>query len=150
MKNITLSLICSFFSICSFGQFVINELDSDTPGTDVKEFVEIKSSTPNFSMTRYVLVFFNGGDNKSYLRYDLAGLTTNVNGIFTIGNSAVSPSPNLLMTKDVIQNGPDAVAIYAGTSANFPTGTTATTTNLIHAMAYGNNDPNATALMNLL
>ena len=150
MKKYYISIICSLISICSFGQLFVNEVDSDTPGVDVKEFVEIKSSTPNFSMTGYVLVFFNGGDNKSYLRYDLAGLTTNINGIFTVGNSGVSPAPNLTMTNNSIQNGPDAVAIYAGNANNFPTGTMATSTNLIHAVAYGNNDANATALMNLL
>lgn len=150
MKKIIFALLFLPLSTFSFGQLFVNEVDSDTPGTDIKEFVEIKSTTPNFSLTGYVLVFFNGGDNKSYLRYDLDGLTTNINGIFTVGNSAVSPAPNLLMNNNSIQNGPDAVAIYLGNAASFPSGTTATSTNLIHAMAYGNNDPNATALMNLL
>jgi|GEM_PF-6691960 len=33
-----------------FSQVVINEVDSDTPSSDVKEFVELKSSTANFSL----------------------------------------------------------------------------------------------------
>lgn len=36
---------------------VINELDCDTPGVDDKEFVELKSVTPNFSLDGFILVF---------------------------------------------------------------------------------------------
>jgi hypothetical protein len=45
---------------CSIGnaQIVINELDTDTPSTNDKQFVELKSATPNFSLNGYVLVFF--------------------------------------------------------------------------------------------
>lgn len=54
------SVLFLLFSICfSYGQVVINELDSDTPSIDDKEFVELKSATPNFSLDGYVLVFFN-------------------------------------------------------------------------------------------
>lgn len=142
----------SFFiiSFISFGQIVINEIDADTQGTDVREFIEIKSTTSNFSLNGYVLVFFNGGDSKSYLAFDLDGITTNINGIATLGNAAVSPVCDRTIANNIIQNGPDAVGLYIGSASNFPTGTTATTTNLIHAMAYGSNDPNSTALMALL
>ena len=37
---------------------VINEVDSDTDGTDAAEFVELKTN-PNTSLNGYVLVFFN-------------------------------------------------------------------------------------------
>ena len=47
------------FSV-SNAQIVINELDTDTPSTNDKQFVELKSATPNFSLNGYVLVFFNG------------------------------------------------------------------------------------------
>ena len=44
----------------SSAQLVINELDCDTPSTDDKEFIELKSATPNFTLDGYVLVLYNG------------------------------------------------------------------------------------------
>ena len=32
----------------TFSQVVINEIDPDTPSTDQKEFIELKSTTANF------------------------------------------------------------------------------------------------------
>jgi len=152
-----LSILFLFISVSfSYGQIVINELDSDTPGIDDKEFVELKSAVPNFSLDGYVLVFFNGNaesastGNKSYLTISLNGLTTDANGLVLIGCNAVSPVPQKIMGDNLIQNGADAVAIYQGTAANFPDGTLATTTNLIDALAYDTNDADATALMGLL
>jgi len=152
-----LSILFLFISVSfSYGQIVINELDSDTPGIDDKEFVELKSAVPNFSLDGYVLVFFNGNaesastGNKSYLTISLNGLTTDANGLVLIGCNAVSPVPQKIMDDNLIQNGADAVAIYQGTAANFPDGTLATTTNLIDALAYDTNDADATALMGLL
>ena len=86
--------MCSIFS--TYSQVVINEIDADNPGSDNKEFVELKSSLPNFSLNGYVLVFFNGqtgAGTLSYYSLDLDGYTTDVNGIFHFGNSQVSPSP---------------------------------------------------------
>lgn len=152
-----LSILFLFISVSfSYGQVVINELDSDTPGIDDKEFVELKSTVPNFSLDGYVLVFFNGNaesastGNKSYLTISLNGLTTDANGLVLIGCNAVSPVPQKIMGDNLIQNGADAVAIYQGIAANFPDGTLATTTNLIDALAYDTNDADATALMGLL
>jgi len=45
------------FSVLLHSQIVINELDADTPSTDNLEFIELKSTTPNFSLNGYVLVF---------------------------------------------------------------------------------------------
>ena len=36
-------LFVFLFTSVSFGQVVINELDSDTPSTDDREFIELKS-----------------------------------------------------------------------------------------------------------
>lgn len=151
------SVLFLLFSICfSYGQVVINELDSDTPSIDDKEFVELKSATPNFSLDGYVLVFFNGNaesastGNKSYLTISLNGLTTDANGLVVIGSNAVSPVPQKIIADNLIQNGADAVAVYLGSVADFPDGTLATTTNLIDALAYDTSDPDATQLMALL
>jgi hypothetical protein len=142
-------LISSF----SYSQIVINELDSDTPSVDDKEFIELKSITPNFPLDGYVLVLFNGTGtlaNLSYYVINLNGITTDINGIATIGNKFVSPVPDKLLPDNIFQNGPDGVALYLGSSSDFPNNTLATSVNLIDAIVYGTNDPDATSLMNLL
>jgi hypothetical protein len=101
-------------------------------------------------MNGYVLVFFNGSDAKSYLRYDLDAYTSDNNGILTIGNNAVSPLPDYNLPDNTLQNGPDGVAIYLGNGSNFPTGTLASTTNLMSALVYDTNDVDATILMTAL
>ncbi len=134
-------------------QVLINEFDSDTPSTDDKEFIELKSATPNFSLNGYVLVFFNGSGSavdKSYYNISLNGLTTDVNGIVLIGNNLVSPVPEKIFTNSIIQNGPDGVGLYLGSTADFPVGTVATTTNLIDALVHSNNATPATSLQTLL
>ena len=134
-------------------QVVINELDSDTPSTDDKEFIELKSTTPNFSLNGYVLVLFNGTGSQANLSYyviDLDGLTTDVNGIVVIGNQLVSPVPTRLLPDNIFQNGPDGVAIYLGNSTDFPNLTPATATNLVNALVYDTSDADATSLMTAL
>jgi len=135
------------------GQVVINELDTDTPGTDDKEFVELKSATPGFSLNGYFLVFFNGtgsAANKSYYTIDLSGITTDDNGIAVIGNALVSPVPQLIFSNSIIQNGPDGIGLYHLNSGTFPIGATATATNLIDALVYDTSDADVPALMSLL
>ncbi len=130
-------------SFCS-SQIVINELDADTPGSDILEFIELKSATPNFSLNGYVLVFFNGGStspysgSSSYFALDLDGYSTDVNGIIHFGNSTVSPTPAMTFPITTIQNGPDAVALYLGNATDFPLNTFATAVNLIDSLAYSN------------
>jgi hypothetical protein len=137
----------------SYAQVVINELDCDSPSIDDKEFVELKSDTPNASLNGYVLVFFNGsasGADSSYFTIDLDGYTTDDNGLLLIGSDAVAPFPQLLIAANVIQNGADAVAIYLGDETDFPEGTLATQTNLIDALVYDTADADDTELMALL
>ena len=51
-----LLFLLALLSFSAQAQVVINELDSDTPSTDDKEFIELKSAVPNFSLNGYVLV----------------------------------------------------------------------------------------------
>ncbi|WP_394906407.1 endonuclease [uncultured Mesonia sp.] len=153
MRNLIFGISLLLFSPWVNAQLTINELDCDTPSIDDQEFVELKSNTPNFDLTGFVLVFFNGstsGGNTSYLTLDLSGYTTDVNGILLIGSSTVSPVPQYIIAPNLIQNGADAVAIYQAAPTDFPDGTLATTTNLIDALVYGTSDPTATSLLNLL
>ncbi len=136
-----LLLVCSLFATYVFNaQVVINELDSDTPSTDVLEFIELKTTTPNVSLTGYVLALYNGGsDGNSNLLYyaiDLSDIVTDVNGLAVIGNQLVSPTPNLIIPNNTIQNGADVVAIYRGSIDDFVIGSAATTTNLVDVLAY--------------
>jgi len=145
-----LSLLFFFTFSFSNAQVVINELDSDTPSTDDKEFIELKSATPNFSLNGYVLVLFNGTGSQANLSYyviDLDGITTDVNGITVIGNNLVSPVPDKLLPDNIFQNGPDGVAIYLGNASDFPNLSPATTINLIDALVYDTGDADATVLM---
>ena len=60
MKKLLFSITLFFLCHVGLSQIVINELDCDTPSTDDKEFVELKSDAPNFALDGYVVVFFNG------------------------------------------------------------------------------------------
>ena len=146
-----------FTSYFSFSQVVINEIDPDTPSTDQKEFIELKSATPNFSLNGYVLVFFNATSTSpflgtlSYNAIDLDGYFTDVNGNFLIGNVLLSPTPALSMLDATLQNGPDAIALYQANGSDFPLNTPATATGLVHAIAYSNNaTTQPSALMTIL
>ncbi|HQW68267.1 MAG TPA: endonuclease [Flavobacterium sp.] len=152
IKN-TFFLVAMFTTFFCQSQVVINELDSDTPSVDDKEFIELKSTTPNFPLDGYVLVLYNGTGsqiNLSYYVIDLDGFTTDVNGLFLIGNSFVSPVPEKLLPESIFQNGPDGIGLYQGSSSDFPNNSLATNVNLIDAIVYGTNDPDSTELMALL
>src|SRR5690606_26892503 len=139
MKKITLIAGILFYTI-SFSQIRINEVDVDQDGTDVTEFVEILSDSPNFSLENYIVVFYNGSDDESYKTVDLTGYATDSDGFFIIGSSATPGVDISIGTSNTIQNGPDAVAVYEDIAANFPNGTPVTNANLIAAMVYGTND----------
>lgn len=151
-----LLLFGSFFLPNVFNaQVLINELDSDTPSTDVLEFVELKSQNPNFSLAGYILAFYNGGsDGNSNLLYyvvDLSDIVTDINGLAVIGNQQVSPTPNFVIPNNTIQNGADVVAIYRGSIDDFTIGSPASTLNLIDVLAYTTSGgANPTAIMQAL
>ena len=135
---ITLFFLTSYFSNA---QVVINEFDADNPGSNDYQIVELKTPLANTPLDGYVLVFFNGttgAGTASYLSFDLDGKVTDINGNFLAGSVSVSPSPSLLINNAALQIGPDVVALYSGNASDFPTGTVATATNLIDAVAYSN------------
>ncbi|WP_144669090.1 DUF5689 domain-containing protein [Dokdonia sp. Hel_I_53] len=147
MKQITL-LIFSFLTTClSYGQVVINEVDSDQTGTDSMEFVELFSETPNQSLDGLVLVLFNGSSDTSYNSVDLNGFTTDENGYFLIGGNDVATADITLGATNILQNGADAIAIYTGNVADYPTGTAVSTTNLLDALVYGTSDGDDAGLL---
>src|SRR5262245_32426094 len=98
MKSLTFAAavggLCALLTSATHGQVRIMEVDSETPGTDTLEFIELyDGGVGNTSLTGLVVVLFNGSaaNNASYLAVDLDGKTTNGQGYFLVGNSAVIP-----------------------------------------------------------
>jgi endonuclease G len=145
------------------GKVVINEIDADTPGSDTAEFVELyDGGVGNTPLDGLVVVFYNGTDETvdppastgklSYAAFDLDGYTTGPNGYFVLGNPGV-PGAGLPFNPGdfgLLQNGPDAVALYIGNASDFLNGTNATTTNLQDAIVYETDDANPSGLVLLL
>ncbi|MCA8997222.1 MAG: S8 family serine peptidase, partial [Planctomycetaceae bacterium] len=127
---------------------LINEVDSDTAGTDVLEFVELFGA-PNASLDGLTLVFYDGATDQSYRAIDLDGHTLDGTGYFVIGNSGVA-NVDLVFSNDQLQNGADAVALYTANAVDFPNGTAVTTVNLIDAVVYDTDDADDTGLLTLL
>ena len=126
----------------AYGQtFTINEVDADTEGSDVLEFIEIyDGGVGNSDLSGLVIVLVNGRDTRSFPNsYDLDGFTTNANGYFVIGTVPEADAAFVGSTNQ-LENGPDAVALYLGDGTDFPNDTVPTTTNLIDALVYDTDD----------
>ncbi len=146
MKKITL-LAALFFGAVSFSQVVINEVDSDQTSTDVTEFIELKSISPNQSLDGLIVVLYNGATDLSYDTIDLSGRTTDANGYFIIGSDAVPNVDIALGAENTIQNGADAVALYQAAASAFPNGTAVTSDFLVDAIVYGTSDDDDVELL---
>lgn len=146
MKKLYFLFFSLLISTTTFAQ-VINEIDSDTPGTDIEEFIEIKW-TPNTSLDGLIVVLYNGSNDLSYATFDLTGFSTDANGFFILGNTGIISAGDLDMgASNILQNGADALAIYQDTAANFPNGTPVTSTNLVDALVYGTGDADDVELL---
>jgi hypothetical protein len=128
---------------------VINELDSDTPGVDEAEFVELfDGGGGNTPLDGLAVVFYNGSSDLSYASFDLDGFSTDADGYFVLGNAAVTP--DIIFASNGLQNGADAVAVYAADAAAFPNNTAVTTTDLVDAVVYDTADADDAGLLPLL
>ena len=129
---------------------VINEVDADTNGVDTAEFIELfDGGEGNTLLDGLIIVLFNGSDDLSYATYDLDGLRTDGQGYFLLGNTAVAGT-DLVLANSTLQNGPDAVALYAEQVEEFSNGSAITTSNLLDAVVYGTNDEPDNGLLVLL
>lgn len=129
---------------------VINEIDSDTPGTDAAEFIELyDGGVGNTDLSGLVVVLFNGSNDLSYAAFDLDGKTTNAGGYFVLGNAGVTGA-GLTFSNNFLQNGADAVALYRADASDFPNNTAVTTTNLLDVIVYDTNDADDTGLIDVL
>ena len=128
---------------------VINELDSDTPGNDTAEFVELyDGGVGQTSLSGLALVLYNGQDDRVYYAADLAGLVTDEDGYAVLGSASLGGVVTLPAA--VLQNGPDAAVLYEGSAADFPIGSSLTTTGELDAVVYGTADPADSGLLTLL
>ncbi|XP_048348866.1 uncharacterized protein LOC125430740 [Sphaerodactylus townsendi] len=94
---------------------LISEVNADNPGEDTSEYVELfHTSGRQTPLDGYCLVFYNGNGNRAYRVKDLKGFSTNSHGFFLVGSSTVTPRPSVILPKNTIQNGPDAIAVYFG------------------------------------
>jgi len=153
MHKITLLIFFILNQFLFAQEVIINEVDSDTPGVDRQEFIELRTMVPNTSLEGYVLVLFNGsssGGDSSYFALSLDGFTTDFNGLFVLGGPELVPSPNIDLPQNTLQNGADAVAVYRGSELDFPEGTLATIDNLVDALVYGTGDSTDQNLLDLL
>ena len=123
---------------------VINEVDADTPSADMAEFVEISAGVANVPLNGYSLVLWNGANEMAYESVDLIA-TTSAAGLLVVGNPAVTLG--LTFPDNTLQNGADAVALYAADASSFSTGTLLTSTRLIDAVVYGTSDPDDMELL---
>ena len=124
---------------------VINEIDSDTPGTDAAEFVELyDGGAGNTFLDGLSLVLFNGNGNgdAAYRTISLDGRTTDADGYFVIGSTEVANVDLAAFTTNGLQNGADAVALYEGTPPDVPT-----TDGLIDAVVHGTADDDDAELL---
>ena len=150
--NTTLDLVCfNSCDACPLPEVMINEVDADTPSTDVMEFIELyDGGTGNTDLSGLVVVLFNGNGDISYNAFDLDGYSTDANGYFLLGNADVVPTPSIIFPSNTLQNGADAIALYLGSDTDFPNGTAVTDVNLLDALVYDTSDGDDSGLLILL
>lgn len=145
----------------TYTPLIINEVDADTKditgtsSTDEYDFIELYTGQPGVKdLSGYVLVLYNGGTNQVHKKYDLDGYTSNEQGYFVMGDTAVMIAiinnnlenkintvlSSISVKEGVIQKGPDAVSLYYGVGGDFAADYPTTTLNLVDAMVYSLSD----------
>ncbi|KAM4715984.1 uncharacterized protein FYW61_018677 [Anableps anableps] len=102
----------------SSGDFLINELNTDTPGAaEDGEYIELwHPSGLRVSLQGIWILLFSAHNNKPYREISLSGHFTTSKGYFLLGSDRLVPAPSLRLPPNTIQNGPDAVALYRSLS----------------------------------
>ncbi|XP_038156995.1 uncharacterized protein si:ch211-183d21.1 [Cyprinodon tularosa] len=102
----------------SSGDFLINELNTDTPGAaEDGEYIELwHPSGVRVSLQDVWILLFSAHNNKPYQEISLSGHFTTSKGYFLLGSHRLVPAPSLRLPPNTIQNGPDAVALYRSLS----------------------------------
>ncbi len=132
---------------------IINEVDADTPGADAAEFIEIyDGGAGNTPLDGFALVFYNGSNDLVYGSVDLDDLTTDAEGYAVIcGDVDAAFAVNCDLDSTVsIQNGQDAVALYTGDAADFPSTGPIVLDGIVDALVYDTSDADDPGLLVLL
>ncbi|XP_066465567.1 uncharacterized protein [Tiliqua scincoides] len=115
---------------------LINEVNADNPKEDTWEYVELyHTSGHQVRLDGYHVVFYNGNGNQAYRVQKLQGLSTDDRGFLLLGSSTVVPKPAVILPKNTIQNGPDAIALYLG-KGSFYEGMSVTNESLVDALVH--------------
>ncbi|XP_028669894.2 uncharacterized protein si:ch211-183d21.1 isoform X1 [Erpetoichthys calabaricus] len=98
----------------TYVDFLLNEVNTDSPGSEEDlEFIELwHTSGKQASLENIWLLLFNGKDNKRYKEIHLIGYHTDERGFFLLGGAKVTPKPQYSLPPNIVQNGPDAIALY--------------------------------------
>jgi len=113
-------------------QFVINEVDAISNNAD---FIELFGNA-NTSTDGYTIVLYDGDTDLSTAVINLDGLSTNTSGYLLINNT--------------LEDGVDAVALYASDASNFLVGDAITTTDIMDAVVYGTGQSDDLELLALI
>ncbi len=113
-------------------QFVINEIDAISNNAD---FIELFGNA-NTSLDGYTIVLYDGDTDLATAVIGLDGMTTDANGFLLLNNS--------------LEDGVDAVALYAADSMNYLVGDAITTTDIMDAVVYGTGQADDAELLTLL
>jgi hypothetical protein len=129
----------------------INEFDTDTPGIDMEEFIELKGDA-GLALNDFVVVFFDGGDDESYKAHGfLTEVTMPVDSFYVMcfGNNNASYCDTIISGSP--QNGADGVGLYYEKSTtDFPNGTAVTSNRLIDGLVYDTDDADDAGLLAVL
>jgi hypothetical protein len=125
---------------------LITEVDSEMALQNM-EFIEISAGVPGVNLTGYTLVFWNGANDRVYASRALSVLT-DANGRILVGNSSLMP--NIVFLNNILQPGPDALAVHQGALSKFPLNTPLTGDGVIDAIVYDTSDPDDNELLDVL
>jgi len=115
----------------------INEIDLRTNDNNLYQFIELYDGGQGFrSLSGMTLVLFDGATNTAYAIIELEGYTTGPLGYFLIGQPDLDPSPNILLSQQLVQNNAGAIALYENMSSQFEIGSPITIENLVDAIVY--------------
>lgn len=122
------------------GTLRIDAFDADTPGDpDTEESVDVLNDGADLAvLDGCTLVLFDGATSASYAAFDLSG-TLMPGGTTRVGNVGAG-DVDLTFADGLLQNGPDAMALYRASAADFPAGTGATLDGLVSSIVYVSDD----------
>ncbi|XP_067291467.1 uncharacterized protein si:ch211-183d21.1 [Pseudorasbora parva] len=126
----------SYPSIHSHIDFLLNEINTDTPGgAEDEEFIELwHPSGFRMSLDFIWLVMINGQNGEVYYELELNGYFTDDDGYFLIGSAKVGP--DIRIPVNTIQNGPDAIVLYRSKSPPSQEGLNIPRSGLLDAVVY--------------